>query len=94
MISRDAEFVPWGRSATCLEAEAKPRKNARLKTNNSFPVNKTCDENRAFLRAFSEKFALLCTGGRPSNNLALFGIFPHSWRIGLPCPVQYGMVTI
>jgi hypothetical protein len=33
------------------------RKNARLKADNSFPLNKTTSKNRAFLRGFSNKRA-------------------------------------
>jgi hypothetical protein len=32
-----------------------PRKNARLKTNNSFPLNKTTAKTRALMRGFSNK---------------------------------------
>ena len=35
-----------------------PRKNARLKTDNAFPLNKTTSKNRAFLRGFSTNRAL------------------------------------
>jgi hypothetical protein len=34
-----------------------PRKNARLKTDNSFSFNRTTSKNRAFLRGFSTRRA-------------------------------------
>jgi hypothetical protein len=39
------------------ELPPEPRKNARLKTDNSFPLNKTISKNRAFMRGFSKRRA-------------------------------------
>ena len=93
-IFRGIGFAWWGYPRSATEADPKLRTYARLKNDNSFPFNKGCVENRAFMRGLGEKLALLRTGSRPSDNLALFGIFPCSRQIGLLYPVQYGMVTI
>jgi hypothetical protein len=40
--------------AEIWEVALEPRKNARLKTSNCFPLNKSTFKNRAFLRGFSQ----------------------------------------
>jgi len=70
--------------STIREVAHKPRKNARLKANNSFPINKTILKNRAFLRGFCPELALFGTGRSNSQpRLTGFHIFPCFPLVGL-----------
>ena len=94
MLAKDGRISPWGRSPTCPVAPAKPRKNARLKTDNPFPINKTTPKSRAFMRGFQQKLALLRTPPRWSTIwLCLAFYLRHPPAAGkLACYTQSNMV--
>jgi hypothetical protein len=78
------------------KVQAKPRTDARLETDNSFPVNKRSYENRAWMRGAYRELGLFRSEADPSINLALIVFFlwspdksSQNW-LAMSSPIWYG----